>query len=355
VQGSAGRLPHLSTALQGYCTFVLQQAIARTMPPGAGGSLNGTTEMNDLIAWCNQAPDAGPVDRGDPHIATTNGIDYDFHAAGEFTALRNSATGFELQTRQTPVVTGFRAGANPHTGLDGCVSVNTAAAVQFGKHRITYQPGDVGGRERMVLRVDGRPARLPAGGLAIGGGRIATAASGTGVDVRAPDGSRVILTPLFWGGQGVWYLNVDVMKTPAREGIMGHVRKGDWLPLAPDGNSFGAAPGPLADRHVLLNEKFADAWRVQAASSLFDYAPGTSTATYTDRNWPAAPGGACSASTAPAIGTRIKVAPMSPDRAKRLCAELKDVRTQRQCFFDATVMGDFNLAKAYGLTLANRQ
>lgn len=355
VQGAAGRLPHLSSALPAYCTFVLQQAIARTMPPGAGGSLNGTPAMNDQIDWCNQAPGAGPVNRGDPHIVTTNGTDYDFHAAGEFTALRNSATGFELQTRQTPVVTGFRAGPNPHTGLDGCVSVNTAAAVQLGKHRITYQPGDTGGRERMLLRVDGRPARLPARGLAIGGGRIVTASSGTGVEVRAPDGSRVILTPLYWEGQGVWYLNVDVLKTPAREGVMGHVRKGDWLPLAPDGSSFGAAPAALGDRHVLLNEKFADAWRVQAGASLFDYAPGTSSATYTDRSWPAAPGGVCSVPKVPAIGTRIKVVPLSPDRAKALCAALKDAHAQRQCFFDATVMGDLNLAKAYGITLANRQ
>jgi hypothetical protein len=42
-------------------------------------------------------------------------------------------------------------------------------------------------------------------------------------------------------------------------------------------------PGRLAQRYSELYRKFADAWRVTKKDSLFDYAPGTSTNTFTDR------------------------------------------------------------------------
>ena len=84
-------------------------------------------------------------------------IHYDFQSAGEFVALKNSDTGFELQARQSPVQTTFTPPANPYTGLASCVSLNTAVAVRVGKHRVTYQPspGSEGKADRMQLRIDG--------------------------------------------------------------------------------------------------------------------------------------------------------------------------------------------------------
>ena len=74
------------------------------------------------------------------------------------------------------------------------------------------------------------------------------------------------------------YLNVDVVSTPAREGLMGAVLPGEWLPLLSDGSALGPRPAPLHQRYVQLNKTLADSWRVTNASSLFDYAPGASTA-----------------------------------------------------------------------------
>lgn len=368
--GSGGRLPHLSTALRtgpNYCGSVLRPAVAGrtfgappvvvpgTMPQFAGGSLAADPAVLALIDWCDEAPSAGPSDRGDPHVTTTNGVNYDFHAAGEFVALRNAATGFEVQTRQTPVLTGFRAGTNAHTGLDGCVSVNTAAAVRVGKRRVTIMSGDQSGRERMVVRIDGRPVRLAAGKVDLGGGAVALAtADGMGLDVRSGDGDRVVVTPLFWESQGVWYVNVDVTGSAAREGVMGTIPGGDWLPLADNGGSFGGRPAAAMDRHVVLNEKFADVWRVKANASLFDYAAGTSTATFTDAGWPAAPGGQCSTSKAPGIGTPGKIRPLPARVAKRVCAAVGNAVARRECMFDAMVMGDEGIGQAYARTLANR-
>lgn len=355
---SGGRLPHLSTELRdgpNYCGSVLTPAVFRTMPQFAGGTLANDPSVTAFRADCNLAPTAGPSDRGDPHIVTTNNVAYDFHAAGEFVALRNSATGFEVQTRQTPVLTGFRAGPNAHTGLDGCVSVNSAAAVRVGKRRLSVQPGDRQQRERMILLIDGRPVRLAGGKLDLGNGAsVRTSADGAGFDVRSGDGDRVVLTPAFWPSQSVWYLDVDVIGSAAREGVMGVIRNPDWLPSAPNGGRFGPRPAALTDRHVALNRKFADAWRVDAASSLFDYQPGTSTATFTDRDWPSPPGGMCSSANVPAIGDRRSQRKIDARRAKALCAELPLAAARQQCEFDVQVLGDAAIVQNYRRAIANR-
>ncbi len=203
----------------------------------------------------------------------------------------------------------------------------------------------------MTLAIDGKAVTLPKGGINFGdGNKIANAAAGGGVEATAADGTRVIITPNYWTSQGYWYLNVEVLNTPAREGTMGHIMAGNWLPFAPDGSSFGPAPGSLFDRHVLLNQKFADAWRVDAATSLFDYVPGTSTADFTDRAWPPAPGKACK----PTNPTHPPVEPIDPEIARKLCSVIKDKFVFEQCVFDTTIMGDQAVPNAYLLTVKLR-
>jgi hypothetical protein len=359
--GSGGRLPHISNALPGYCTKVLAKALQFTMPLGSppGSELN-TPEVNTLQAWCGVAPNTGPSNRGDPHLTTTNGINYDFQAAGEFTSLRNSATGFELQTRQTPVLTTFTPGPNAYTGLASCVSLNTAAALRVGGHRISYQPTPTkaGTPDQMVLRIDDKATTLPASGsLSLGGNnRIARAAAGGGIDVRVDDGTRVIVTPNYWSSEGYWYLDVEVLNTPAREGTMGHILASNWLPLGPGGASFGPAPAGLPARHALLNGTFADAWRVSSSTSLFDYASGTSTASFTNRNWPPPPGTSCTSISGgfpwPGIETRSPVRPMDPESARRLCSPIaNDATALDNCIFDLTVTGNAAMANGYQTTL----
>jgi hypothetical protein len=346
VKGSAGRFPHLSNELPDYCSTILPQAITKTMPPGNPGSQANTQAIANFKAWCNAAPDASSADTGDPHLTTTNGINYDFQAGGEFTSLRNTDSGFELQTRQTPVATSFVPGANPYTGLASCVSLNTAAAVRLGGRRLSYQPGprSATGAPQMTVRVDGNPVTIPAGGLNLGNGNsVARIASGEGLDIRASDGTRLLISSNYWASEGYWYVNVDVLDTPARQGTMGHIMGSNFLPFAPDGSSFGPKPANLAARHNLLNKTFADAWRVTSANSLFDYAPGTSTATFTDRNWPPPPGGACRI----AGSTRPPVRPMKREAAQRLCRGVQDKAQFDNCVFDVTALGDPGMAEAY--------
>jgi len=246
-KGSAGRFPHLSNQLPGYCGTILPQAYMRTMPPPPPPSNPGSQSAAGSAfqsAWCNAAPNAASADSGDPHLVTTNGIYYDFQAAGEFVALRNSDTGFELQARQSPVQTSFTPPANPYTGLASCVSLNTAVAARMGKHRVTYEyiPGLAGNAREMQLRVDGRLASLSTPINLGSGNTVARDTFRSGLDITTSDGTSVTVTPLFWTGQGYWYLDIDVNNTPAREGILGPVLAGDWLPRAPDSTSFGSKP-----------------------------------------------------------------------------------------------------------------
>jgi hypothetical protein len=229
--------------------------------------------------------------------------------------------------------------------------LNTAVAVRVGKHRLTYQPrGKLVGREGLLLRLDGALISLPASGLNLGNGNLITRAdSSGGLDINLSDGTHLIITPNFWSSEGYWYLDVEILNTPAREGTMGHIPVANWLPLAPNGSSFGSAPASLSDRHVLLNQKFADAWRVTKTTSLFDYEPGTSTADFTNRDWPPKPGEICKLpGTPPVEGMKVEV-------ARRLCRLIKDKAVFENCVFDLTATGDPGIPKAYLRSLKLRE
>ncbi|HWU52949.1 MAG TPA: hypothetical protein VN153_09045, partial [Tahibacter sp.] len=233
VKYSAGRFPHLSNQLPGYCGTILPGGYNTTMPPGVPGTqVPAASAFRN--AYCYAPPNNTTADAGDPHITTTNGISYDFQAAGEFVVLTNDDTGFEVQSRQSPVQTTFIPPPNPYTGLQSCVALNTAVAARVNTHRVTYQPiRNTAGKEEMQLRIDGRVTALTATPIPLGGGAyVALAAAGGGMHVVFSDGSDLVATPRFWASQGYWYIDIDITNTPAREGIAGHVLAGDWLPRA---------------------------------------------------------------------------------------------------------------------------
>ncbi len=359
--GVAGRFPHLSDELPDYCNVILAQAITDTMPPGSPGSAVGTTELNDFLAWCGEDPTAGPSNRGDPHLKTVDGVSYDFQSAGEFTSLRSSSSGFELQTRQTAVTTTFNPGPNAYTGLSSCASLNTAAAVRLGEHRVSVQPSVTGfdcKRQRIVLYLDGVETVVPSGGIDLGNGnRIANITDG--YEIRASDGTRVLITDHYWASQGYSYLNVEVLDTPAREGTMGTIVGNDWLPRAPDGSSYGPMPAGLPTRDFQLNMTFADDWRITNSASLFEYAPGTSTADFTDRSWPPPNGTPCDSwqvKQFPGCGPAEAVEPLSLSLAQEACSMFRQQEDLfGECVFDVQLMGNPQMAEGLAISLAARE
>lgn len=299
----------------------------------------GAGSPNELLHW-GSLNDG--LNDGDPHLTTVDGTHYDFQAAGEFVILRDR-DGLEIQTRQAPIATTFNPGPDAHDGLATCVSLNTAVAAHVGAHRVTYEPNLSGVPDPtgLQLRVDGVLKTLGSTALDLGdGGRIAKTSAPGGLEVDFPDETALFVTPGWWASQSQWYLNVDVSHTPALAGVLGIIPQSSWLPALPDGTSMGSMPGPLHDRYVDLYQKFADAWRVTDKTSLFDYASGTSTDTFTMRDWPL--------EQPPCVIPRVKpVEPASRLVAQRACQLITNDKAHNNCVFDVMVTGNLGFAKTY--------
>ena len=341
VTGVAARYLQTHLAASPAAVWAAIHAADDVFPTTVGwpGIINpGTGSPNELLHWGSLN---NGVNDGDPHLTTVSGIQYDFQGAGEFVALRDG-NGLDIQTRQTPVATA-PPDANGYTGLKTCVSVNTAVAARVGTRRVTYQsnlssnPASSG----LQLRVDGILTPLPANGLNLGpGARVVPSANGV-IQIDFPDGTSLTVTPGWWGApENTWYLNLSVFNTPDTEGLMGATAPGSWLPALSNGTSLGPMPAALHQRYVDLLQTFANAWRVTNATSLFDYAPGTSTATFTLPAWPPEnPPCVLPKSTPPK--------PLAASVAEKLCSTIVDKVRHANCVFDATFTGEPGFAKTY--------
>jgi hypothetical protein len=305
----------------------------------------------------------GPTQiEGDPHITTADGTHYDFQGAGEFVSLRDRE-GMEIQTRQAPIATTFFPGPDAHDGLATCVSLNSAVAARVGKHRVTYEPdlSGVPNPSGLQLRIDGALTTLRPQGIDFGdGGRISPQGSPGALEIDFPNGRTLFVTPQWWASQSKWYLNVDVThlgivnsdgggssstalggsSSTALGGIAGPMATGSWLPALPNGSSLGPMPSSLQDRYNALYRKFADGWRVTDKDSLFDYAAGTSTNTFTMRDWPLQQPPCRVPETKP-------VPPLSEEVAAAACRFVSDAKRHADCVFDVRVAGDVGFAKLY--------
>lgn len=257
-------------------------------PSWPGVANRGTGSPNELMHYGSL--NDGYND-GDPHIKTVNGLYYDFQTGGEFVALRGQ--GMEFQTRQRPV-----------PNLDW-VSVNTAVAARVNNYRVTWQPGDgvTPDPSGLQLRINGVVTSLPSGGIALGvGGKVSPLGS-NGITVDFPDGTKMTASATFWPYGNVWYLNVRGYNTMATDGIMGALTQGEWT-----------SPG------------FSDKWRVNKATSLFDYARDVTPDKFVSVPFP-----------------QDKIPPMDPrnvELARQVCERVKDEKLHKDCLFDVGTTGD---------------
>jgi hypothetical protein len=290
-----------------------------------------------------------PRTDGDPHIRTVDGISYDFQGAGEFVLLRDDY--LEVQVRQTPVETGTSPRPNAHTGLSSCVTLNGAVALRIGRDRVTYQP-NISGQPHsggLQLRINGKLTELREQGIPLSGGRIVRTKSHGGIQVEARGGTVIVITPGWWDHQQLLYMNIDTRQIRATQGLTGSIVPGNWLPALPDGTLMGPRPEDLRQRYQDLYVKFANAWRVNDTNSLFDYAPGTSTRTFTIENWPGIdPAQNCT--LPPEFAgrkTRLPVKALTQEEAEQCCIGIVDEDRKANCIQDVMVTGDRGFAKTY--------
>ncbi|WP_315814813.1 hypothetical protein [Paraflavitalea speifideaquila] len=227
--------------------------------------------------------------------------------------------------------------------------MNSAIAIRAGKQRITYQPNLNGEPDPsgLQLRIDGKPVRLTAAGIPLNtGGRIIQTSAAGGIQVEPGGGTVLIITPGWWDHYKVWYLNIDSRHVRATDGLMGLITAGNWLPALPDGKWLGPMPSSLTQRYHDLYEVFGNAWRVHDTTSLFDYAPGTSTKTFTNPSWPG--GDSTKNCIPPDVPGGIKPQrPIPKAEAEKICGEIKDGNRRSNCVLDVMATGETGFGKTY--------
>jgi hypothetical protein len=317
----------------------------------SGGASPGIqfVESNNPNEW---AACPAPISWGEPHITTADGTIYNYQGAGEFVDLQDP-DGTEVQVRQTPIPSDNPRNWVPNPpippkyendGLLSCVSGNTAVAARVGTHRVTYEPCFGGGAcnsNGLQLRIDGKVATQ---GAKWGDGGSVEITS-DGVEINFPDGKFLSVSgslPLLnveFSGLGV----VSKSAGSSVSGLAGFVPNGSWLPRLPNGASVGPMPASLHARYITLNQTFGNDWRVTNSNSLFDYAPGTSTATFTNTAWPVENATTCS------IPNQKTMPHISAEAAEEACKLITNTTLHSSCVFDVQVTGITRLADTYAV------
>jgi RHS repeat-associated protein len=199
---------------------------------------------------------------GDPHLTTLDGINYDFQSVGEFTLVKSTTDDFEIQTRHQPWL-----GSTS-------VSVNSAIALKLGGQRIGFYLNDPN-----PLKINGTAATLPDGALY---------AVGQNLIIRDGDSYSIF-------SANNDYIQIDFNSTYINIGLgLADNRKGHLIGLLGNYNDnpnddFALRNGTVIGGTITTAQLYGDyddSWRITQATSLFDYATGQNTGTFTNLTFP---------------------------------------------------------------------
>lgn len=112
-------------------------------------------------------------------------------------------------------------------------------------------------------------------------------------------------------------------------------------------------PRDLHQRYLDLYVRFEDAWRVTDTTSLFDYASGTSTNTFTIRDWPVENPQSCVVPAQPQPGGPVARPPLKRlplEVAEQQCAAIAAADRKTNCVQDVMTTGEPGFAKTYFLS-----
>lgn len=227
---------------------------------------------------------------GDPHLNSFDKATYSFQTVGEFVLSKSNKGHFEVQTRQKPQSESF--------------SLNTAVAMNVGGDRLCFYGEDKPDFNSAPFRLEGQPIQLqgrtyflPRGGTV----RL----EGRNYIISWPTGETVIIDSRMSGSMQLANVTVQIFACDRGEfeGLLGNAN-GDmnddfntrstnsFRPVYASFSTFGnpalSRGSDFAEKEYLafLAKDFAEDWRVNDLTTLFDYGNGRSTLSFTDRSFP---------------------------------------------------------------------
>jgi hypothetical protein len=243
---------------------------------------------------------------GDPHLVTLDGLSYDLQSVGEFDLINAPSWDFNVQARFTPLGTK--------------VSMLSSLAFKLNEHTVEFNGN--------TLLVDHTPTTIPDGSyLYFDRGAALIHKDGKFLAVWPGQTFR----PMMLFGTGV-SPTFSIPPGTATTGLLGNNNgsKTDEFALR-DGTPLGASPS-----QSVIHGPFASSWRITDQTSDFTYAPGESTATYTDPTFPSN-----------VVKVSDFTAPQISD-ASATCTQLGILRGPQfdACLYDMLVVGDVQFAAA---------
>jgi hypothetical protein len=225
---------------------------------------------------------------GDPHLNSFDNASYSFQTVGEFVLSKSKVIPFEVQVRQLP--------------QDQSFSLNSAVSMNVGGDRLSFYTAEKPDNQKQAFRLNGvgtqlsgRTYFLPKGGTI----RL----EGRNYIVSWPTGESVIIDNRASRAMTFVNITVQVFKCDQNqyEGLLGNLN-GDHnddfngrdnkrqTPVFTSsyGNLGFQQASVIAEKEYLnfLARDFADDWRVNDQTTLFDYSFGESTTSFTDRSFP---------------------------------------------------------------------
>jgi RHS repeat-associated protein len=199
---------------------------------------------------------------GDTHLTTLDGTHYNFQGAGEFTLVKSTTDDFEIQVRQQPW--------NGST----TVTVATAVSLELGGQRIGIYLNDPN-----PLKINGTAVNLSDGGIYAVGTDIITR---TGNSYNILSANNDLIQVSLDGS----YMGIGLALAANRQGKVVGLLGNDNGTTSDD---FALRNGTVLGSSISNQELYGDyanSWRITQATSLFDYATGQNTNTFTDLNFP---------------------------------------------------------------------
>ncbi|MDG1147009.1 MAG: VWD domain-containing protein [Crocinitomicaceae bacterium] len=218
---------------------------------------------------------------GDPHLVSYDGARYSFQTVGEFVMTKSMDGQIEVQTRQKPQKQDF--------------SLNTAIAMNVSGDRVCIYASDYPDSDYSTpVRVNGQSLRMTGKTYFLNNGGTIRKISNN-YTVHWPTGESVNTEIKRSGNMD--FLNIGVSIIPCSrigyDGLMGNANgsefddyRGSRVARRIPNDPFGDQGYGSKERQAYLARQFADQYRIIQLNSLFDYRPGTSTETYTDRSFP---------------------------------------------------------------------